>query len=178
MNFIPEQSKQAQSVPFYEDATKAEGWQGYSTTKSIERLKSEVTESITRLGGFVSGFQIGTFVIENQNRQGFQIHYSIAAPDGRFVPGRLDIAALPVRDKWNDDKKVKSLRMALYMLRIALDGMWFFQQLSPGYAPLMPFMLAGPDGKTISQLWAESPVMNNLLPPGDADFIEAEPVDL
>ena len=174
MNFIPEQPKSAKTVPYYEDANKVEGWQGYATTKSIERLKSEVTEAITRLGGFVSGFQMGMFMVERQNRQGFQIHYSIATPDGRFIPGRLDIAALPTKHNWDTDKKTKSLRMALYMLRMSLDGMWFFQQLSPGYAPLMPFMIANNEGKTISQLWAESPVMNNLLPPGDADFIEAE----
>lgn len=176
MNFIPEQPKTAKDVPFFEQARESDGWQGQATTKSVERLKSEVTESITRLGGFVSGFQQGTFQIESQTRQGFQIHYSLAAPDGRFVPGRLDVAALPVKDKWNNAKKEKSLKMALYMLRGSLDGMWLFQQLSPGYAPLMPFMIANNEGKTISQLWAESPVMNNLLPPGDAEFIDAEEV--
>lgn len=177
MNFIPEQPKTAQAVPYFEDAKERDGWQGQATTKSIDRLKMEVTESITRLGGFVSGFQQGKFLIENQERQGFQIHYSLAAPDGRFIPGRLDIAALPVKNRWDAGKKDKSLRMALYMLRIGLDGMWLFQQLSPGFAPLMPFMIANAEGKTISQLWAESPVMNNLLPPGDAEFIDAEPVD-
>lgn len=176
MQFVPEQEKKALAVPYFEEAARSDGWQGHTTTKSIERLKSEVTESITRLGGFVSGFMGGAFKIENQVRHGFQIHYSITGADGRFVPGRLDIAALPVKDKWSDDKRQKSLRMALYMLKIGLDGMWFFQQLSPGYAPLMPWMLASPDGKTVSQLWAESSVMNNLLPPGDADFIEAEVV--
>lgn len=174
MQFVPEQNKQTQTVSYFEDAKEKDGWQGQATTKSVDRLKMEVTESITRLGGFVSGFMQGKFLVENQERQGFQIHYSITAPNGQFVPGRLDIAALPVKDKWNHIKKDKSLRMALYMLRVGLDGMWLFQQLSPGYAPLMPFMIANDEGKTISQLWAESPVMNNLLPPGDAEFVEAE----
>lgn len=171
MNFVPSQSKESVIVPFFEDANREEGWQGYSTTKGIERLKSEITESITRLGGFVSGFQGGKFVMEKQEREGFQIHYSITSVSGAMIPGRLDIAALPVRDKWNGLKKDKSLRMALYMLRVALDGMWFMQQLSPGYAPLMPWMI-GKDGKTISQMWADSPIMSRLLPPGDGEFQE------
>jgi hypothetical protein len=177
MNFIPEQPKNSFDVPYYEQAREDDGWKGQATTKSLDRLKSEVTQSITRLGGFVSGFQIGTFQIESQDRQGFQIHYSLSDANGRLIPGRLDIAALPVKNKWNATKKDKSLRMALFMLRDALDGMWLFQQLSPGYAPLMPFMIGSQDGKTITQLWAESSTMKNLLPPGDADFIEADVIE-
>ena len=59
-------------------------------------------------------------------------------------------------------------------LRNALEGMWFMQQLSPGFAPLMPFMIADNQGRTVSQLWAESATMNRLLPPGDSEFIEAD----
>lgn len=172
MNFIPSQPKGEVTVPYFEDANREEGWQGYSTTKGIERLKSEITESITRLGGFVSGFQQGRFLTEkSRERDGFQIHYSIESANGMMMPGRLDIAALPVKDKWNGLRKDKSLRMALYMLRVALDGMWFMQQLSPGYAPLMPWMV-GKDGRTISQMWADSPVMSRLLPPGESEFQE------
>ena len=178
MNFVPEQNKQTQTVPYFEDTKEKDGWQGQATTKSIDRLKTEVAESITRLGGFVSGFQQGTFMVEKQQRQGFQIHYSITAPNGQFVPGRLDVAALPVRsDTWDGKKKDKSLRMALYMLREGLDGMWLFQQLSPGFAPLMPFMIANNEGETVSQLWAKSSVMSNLLPPGESEFVEAEVLD-
>jgi len=164
MNFIPEQTE-AQKVPYFEDVSREQGWQGYATTKNLGRLKSEVTDSIQRLGGFVSGFQAGTFRIDDRDRQGFRIFYSI---EGR--PARLDIAALPVKSRRDDKKKENSLKMALYMLRIGLDGMWFFQQLSPGYAPLMPFMIADNEGHTVSQLWAESSVMNKLLPPPSADF--------
>jgi hypothetical protein len=59
------------------------------------------------------------------------------------------------------------------MLRNSFDGLWFLQQLSPGFAPLMPFMLA--DGNmTVSQLWSESSMMSNLLPPGEGDFVEGQ----
>lgn len=176
MNFIPQQPKKSVEVPYFEDANREEGWQGYSTTKNIERLKSEIVESMTRLGAMVSGFQIGTFVLGKQKRDGYQIHYSIAAANGGFVPGRLDIAALPVKHDYDGAHKEKALKMALYMLRISLDGMWFMQQLSPGYAPLMPWMIANKEGKTVSQLWSESSIMNNLLPPGDSTFVEGEVV--
>jgi len=173
--FQPEEKKVAR-VPYFEDVSRDEGWQGYTTTKSIKTLQAEIGEAIGRLGGVVSGFQRGTFQIENQPREGFQVHYSVQNPNGKLVPGRLDIAALPVRNRYDDSKKDKSLRMALYMLRNALDGMWFMQQLSPGYAALMPWMLAD-EGKTISQLWSESPIMNRLLPPGESEFIEAKVID-
>jgi len=172
LNFTPEQ-KEPLNVPYFEDANRDEGWQGYTTTKSINKLQAEIVDRFNRLGGMVSGFQRGTFQINTKTREGFQIYYALKAPSGMSVPGRLDVAALPVKNNWDREKKDKSLRMALYMLRTALDGMWFMQQLSPGYAPLMPWMLAE-DGKTISQLWADSPIMNKLLPPGDGDFIEAE----
>jgi hypothetical protein len=173
LNFTPEQ-KNAQTVPYFEDVSKDDGWQGYSTTKSVKTLQAEIGDCIGRLGGIVSGFQKGTFHLEKQKRDGFQIHYSIQNPNGHLVSGRLDIAALPTKYGYDDKKRDKSLRMALYMLRVALNGMWFMQQLSPGYAALMPWMLADRDGKTVSQLWSESPTMKRLLPPGDMEFIEGE----
>ena len=179
MNFIPEQPSESKHVPYYEDATKADGWQGQATDKTIKALQSEITQSISRLGGLVTGFQRGTFQSAEGDRDGFRIHYAIEAADGRQVPGRIDIAALPIDPSinWNRADKNKhkeaSLKMALYMLRVALDGTWFLQQLSPGYAALVPFML-GPGKKTISELWAESSIMNNLLPPGEEDFVEGE----
>ena len=183
MNFIPEQSKDSKRVPYYEDATKADGWQGQATDKTIKALQSEITQSISRLGGLVTGFQRGMFENEDGKRDGFRIHYAIEAADGRQVPGRIDIAALPIKPDLGpradiNRHKELSLKMALYMLRVALDGTWFLQQLSPGYAALVPFML-GPGKKTISELWADSSIMNNLLPPGDdEDFIEGEATEI
>lgn len=171
-SFKPE-NERAQSVPFFEDANSEEGWQGHRTRKSIDKLMNEVTSAIGRLGGIVSGFQRGTFHTGQVKRNGYQIHYALRGTSGQLVSGRLDLAALPVRYERNQDD---ALEMALYMVRTALDGMWFMQRLSPGYAPLMPWMLA--DGeRTVSQLWAESPIMSRLLPPGSSDFVEGEIVE-
>lgn len=178
MNFIPDQPKvSALSVPYYDDVTGDKGWQGQSTTKTVKVLQSEIIGAIARLGGNVTSFQRGTFQTGNQTREGYRLHYTIEASDGAMIPGRIDIAALPIKQDWKlqrslDTRKDKSLRMCLYMLRIALDGTWFLQQLSPGYAPLMPWMLAPGSDKTITELWQESSVMSNLLPPGETDFVE------
>src|SRR5689334_8429628 len=167
MNFIPDQGE-AQEVPFFEDVRKDSGWEGQGTEKTIDQLKIEVGDAVTRLGGFVRFFQQGTFRTGVGTRSGFQLHYTI---DSR--PARLDIAALPVRQKSN---KERSIKMALYMTRDVFNGLWFLQQLSPGYAALMPFMIADEKGHTVSQLWSESAVMKKLLPPPDSDFeiIDAE----
>lgn len=180
--FIPDTPKVEKEVPFFDDVTSDAGWQGHSTTKSIEALKSEVIASIGRLGGLVTGFVRGGF----GNRDGFRLTYAIEASTGQMIPGQIDIAALPVKpsvrsnyrtssSKSLETRKEKSLKMALYMLRMALDGTWFLQQLSPGYCALMPWMLMD-DGKTVTEKWMESSVMGNLLPaPEDAEsWIEGE----
>jgi len=182
MVFIPEQPKEVQEVPFFEDVTTAGGWQGHSTGKSISTLKSEITASIGRIGGLVTGFQRGTFEIGDEPdewREGFQIFYVIEQPDGKMVKGRIDVAALPVRKRAStrrsyETRKEKSLKMALFMIRNALDGTWFLQQLSPGYAPLMPWMLVDKSGKSLTQLWSESTAMRQLLPPSEGEFVDGE----
>ena len=181
MDFIPESSRyEAQEVPFFDDVTGEGGWQGHTTSKSLDTLKSEVMISISRLGGLVTGFQRGTFVIGSQKREGFQVHYVIEREtDGVMFRGRIDVAALPVKDdsrlrRSYNKRRERSLKMALYMLRNALDGTWFLQQVSPGYAPLMPWMLEEQSGKTVSQLWSESAMMGRLLPAGEGEFVEGE----
>jgi hypothetical protein len=124
----------------------------------------------------VTGFQQGTFITGKQKRDGFQVHYIIESPDGSMTRGRIDIAALPVKEDYRLQRTLKarreqSLKMSLYMLRVALNGTWFLQQLSPGYAALLPWMIV--DGKrTLTQAWSESETMGLLLPPGDAEFME------
>lgn len=177
--FIPEQSKTpAQNIPYFDDVTSDPGWQGHTTKKSMEVLKSEVMIALSRLGAIVTGFQRGTFEVDGKERDGFQVQYVVEQPgSGEMRHGRLDVAALPVKRNYNlsrslDARRERSLKMALFMLREALNGTWFLSQLSPGYAPLMPWMLAQGQ-KTVTQLWSESVFIGNLLPSGQ-DFVEAE----
>src|SRR3972149_1542024 len=177
--FMPEQPKEAAKVPWFDDVTPGGGWQGRAKSKSSDTLRAEITACIGRLGGLASGFQRGSFNIDGQTRDGYQIHYAIENKTGKMLPGRLDIAALPVKPRQQrrnsvyEQRREQSLKMALYMIRVALDGMWFLQQLPPGYAPLMPWMLAV-GKRTVTQLWAVSSGMGNLLPPGETEFIEGE----
>lgn len=48
MSFIPDTPKSVSTdaVPFYDDATAKDGWQGQGTTKSLATLKSEITQSM------------------------------------------------------------------------------------------------------------------------------------
>lgn len=169
MDFVPDQSE-AKKVPFFEDAKREDGWQGHTTTKTVERLRKELEKALLLLGGIVIGFQQGKFIVEGQERQGFQVHYAVSG-----MPARLDIAALPVRDKWNSKKKEQSLKMSLYMLVYGLNGAWLMQQLVPGYNPLIPTMLTD-GGKTISQMWSEKSSMKQLMPPQDTEFVDAEEI--
>lgn len=180
MDFIPDQPRhEVDSIPFFDDVSSEGGWKGHTTGKTIDTLKSEIMVSISRLGGLVTGFQRGIFHIRDRKHEGFRIHYVVEQPNGQLWRGRLDIAALPVRNEPRfrrsyDRRKQQSLKMALYMLREALDGTWFLQQLSPGYSPLLPWMLEEASGKTFAQLWSESTFATNLLPEPQEDIVEAE----
>lgn len=180
MNFIPDQpNHEPTEVPCFDDVTSEDGWRGHTTGKTIDTLKSEIMVSISRLGGLVVAFQRGTFQVGNQSREGFRIHYTVEQPDGGLWPGRLDVAALPVQDDHRKRRSLKtrrekSLKMALFMLREALDGTWFLRQLSPGYAPLMPWMLERESGRTFTELWSDSMFSTRQLPAPTGDTVEAE----
>lgn len=180
MQFTPENRKE-QEIPYYDDVTAEDGWKGHETEKSITKLQSEIKEVVGRLGGTVTTFTRGKYVMDSSvSRDGFLIEYIVPIENGGIFKGRISVAALPVRSNnynWRtvDKRKEKSLRMALFNVRDALDGARILQILSPGYVALVPFMLGNPD-QTISQIWAENATIKALMPPGDADFIEGEEI--
>ncbi|MCB2179473.1 hypothetical protein KQH61_06090 [bacterium] len=180
MEFTPKESEQV--VPYYEDATTEEGWAGHRTDKSLKTLQSEVTQAMSRLGASVISFMRGTYGEgSKKSREGYLITYEI-----KGMRGQIKIAALPVKPpsnssgqhrKWFEGRQEKSLKMALFMFRQHVEGMWFAEQMSPGYFPLTPFMLDERSGMTISEI-----VMRNniaALPEStggdavDAEFTEA-----
>jgi len=173
-------TKEPDPVPFFEDATAANGWQGQATGKSIETLKSEIMSHIGKLGGLVAGFEKGSF----GNRAGYRVHYVIESPGGKHVPGFIDVAALPLKPHNYYDRRNRTpesvlldraLCMALYNVADCLGALWKLQRLSPGFAPLMPFML-GQGGMNLTQMWSSGSVMKALMPPADQDFIKDEKV--
>jgi hypothetical protein len=182
-NFIPNlDATLEKEVVFFEDAKVEDGWGGYRTRKTIETLKQEVREALRRLGGQIDSFQQGRFPIGEHTRDGYRIRFSVERFDGVYLPGQLDVVALPVRAKSRktigvSTKQKQSLKMALFMLRDALKGQWFFKKLSNDYAPLLPFML-GPGEKTMSHMWLvanDTPLLAAVATEGE--FVEAEIVN-
>lgn len=165
-NFTPKEPEKAQDVPFFEQARKEDGWAGQTTGKSIAKLESEISEVMARLGGMIVRYENGTFDMGTKKRAGVRIYYTMKNAKGDVVGGRLDAAALPCKLSKNQER---SVRMMYYMLRNALAGQWFLQQLAPGYAALMPFLIVSGE-KTVTDLWTEQSGIGNLLPPPSTDF--------
>lgn len=172
MEFIPENEKGPLSdVPYYGEARSIDGWQGQSTTRSFDSLKSDLTQAFSRLGGVVHSIQRGAYKINEFERSGAQIHYAIEGPNGQMVYGRMDVAALPVKKPKRSSRYQETIRkrheaalsMALYNVIEALKAQWVLKQLNPSYIPLMPWLLAD-DGRTISQAYIESGIGQKLLP--------------
>jgi hypothetical protein len=179
-NFAPDKSNDnPQEVPYFEDVKASEGWQGQSTQKDITTLKGEISTSIARLGGLVSGFERGKF----GNRQGYRIHYVMEVPNNKSIQGYIDIACLPIRplanpyrrgsSKTEERREDQSLRMALYNIAEALKALNIMAKLSPGYMPLMPWMIVNKDGLNLTQTYALHSNLKTLMPPTE-EFIDAK----
>src|SRR3990167_1956239 len=172
MPFIPDETP-AKEVPFFENVKSGDGCQGHASRKNVEQLKREVVVALGRLGGSGVLIQRGKFHIGAQKRVGFQITYMLSNGDN-VVKCKLNIAALPTK-KDKETRINETLKMALYMLRNALDGAWFLEQLSPGYAALVPFMLVGNSDLSLTEIWSQGAELQKLLPPGDSEnAIDAE----
>jgi len=186
MDFIPEDKKDDLDVPFFEEVAANSGWGGHATTRTIEDLKAEITAAMGRLGASVTGFQAGQFMSKSVKRYGYMIYYSFEQ-SGAVMQGKMKIAALPFklskRDSTNENKKEKVLKMALYMFRQSLHGMYYMKGLSPGYSPLIPWMIANEDGSTLSEIITAGefgplalamPTQKQSDSVIDADFTEAK----
>jgi len=179
MNFIPDTQPHSrpEGVPFFDDVKSSGGWAGHTTRKPIAALQSEINDAVERLGGVIKLWQRGAFAIDGQERQGYRLEIAIEK-DGSVLPGQLDIAALPVKKNHSlrrslETRQKQSMKMALYMLREAFGGLWFLQQLAPGYAPLIPLLLVE-GGKTVGEMWLDAGLTSNLLPSPDQAFVEGE----
>lgn len=164
----------AKQVPFFDDVTAKDGWEGHTTSKSLDRLQSEIAENLTLIDCIFTGCRAGTF----GNRHGFQIHFAMKSGD-RLIPSRLDIACLPInpRKRWNrtrtqkkDPRIERTQQMALFMTAKAIKGMYFLNVLSPEFIPFMSLMLEK-GGQTLGSMWMQSGAMTPLLPPPDEEFV-------
>lgn len=180
MKFIPDEAgNQQEELPYYNEAKADDGWQGMSTGKSIETLRAEISAEIGRMDGTMTGWIRGDYkMTDGEIRAGVEIRYQIVAGDGTVFKGKIAVAALPYEvsegradsAKLNRGRAKKALRMGLYNVRICLQSTRILEKLSPGYAGLMPWLLAGPkDDRTISEVWSEEGVGSRALPPPSED---------
>lgn len=183
MKFIPDEQTFDEPVPLLSEARADDGWKGQSTDKSIAKLRSEISSEIGRLGGTMTRWIRGDYEMDDDTlRSGIEIGYSIVTEDGRVFQGRINVAALPFKvsegrhdsNRLNRDRAEKSLRMALFNVRDALQASRILQILSPGYAGLMPWLLVdGKGDKTISQLWGDTMGLKALpAPDSKGDVID------
>ena len=159
-------------VPFFDDVSGADGWEGHETSKSLETLQSEISASMSRLNCIVTGFLAGNF----GDRVGYQIHFAIRLPEGMLASSRLDIACLPLKPRQNrhsspDARLDKTKRMGLYMVNKALKGLFFFSVLAPGFVPFMSLMLDAKE-RTLGSVWINSGKLTALMPPKEGGFNE------
>jgi hypothetical protein len=170
-------------VPFFDDVTAAQGWEGHTTSKSIDKLTSEIATNLTLIGCVFSGCRAGTF----GDRMGFQIHFAMSSESGQMIPSRLDIACLPLnprkrtrarrRGKGTSNQRIEGTqKMALYMAAKAIKGMYFLSVMSPAYIPFMSLML-DTRGETLGERWIAQGSMAALMPPTDAEFEVGEIVE-
>lgn len=175
-NFMPE--NQGVKLPYFDDVRSSDGWEGHTTSKSIDRLIAEIQNNVALLGYVFVSCQKGMF----GDRYGFQVHFAIRAAGGNLLPARLDIACLPLKPKRlrrreKDTRVEGTQKMALYMTSKAIKGMYFLSVLSPSFVPFMSLMLADNKGQTIGDLWVANGSLLSLMPPKDSKFDPNDIVD-
>lgn len=152
MTFIPEKpAPRGLDIPYFEDQKESK-IPGRGTEKTIDALQMEITDLMLRLGAGAVRFTMGRFE-GPPPRFVFQIAFSMNG-----LPGRIDVAALPIRSL-TDARKDRALAQALYLLRNWLESEVFSAVYRPGAIALLPF-LVGEDGRTIT----ESFVAHEKLP--------------
>lgn len=109
---VPQASRQ---IPYFEDQEKDAKMrvQGYSVTRPQSHYRDRVSAALQALGAFTTGF-IPMKSVGSPLRYGYRIQFTIGA-----VSGRIDIAALPMRNE-SAHKKDRALSQALYLLALKL----------------------------------------------------------
>lgn len=168
MEFIPDDVGEDFVVPFFEDANNSLGVVGYTTDRSEKQLRVEIERCMGHLGASMTILQPGKFGA----RYGYRMEFK-----WQGVPGRIDIAALPIRNE-TDSRIRQSKRHALYSLWKRLEAQFNSQLVMPGDFPLMPYMLDD-KGRTILEYLQSAGKLPALPKPAkdspiEGDFREVE----
>jgi hypothetical protein len=151
VKFIPEPvTTAAPKVPFFEDSQDRK-IPGRGTEKSAEKLQAEIRQLMLELDAGNIVFSPGQFEVAPgiPQRHGWLITFSLNG-----LPGRMEIAALPMRHE-TPSVKDKALRQALYLVRNWLESEVFSAMYRPGAVPLIPFLI-GVGDKTVTEMMLAS----------------------
>lgn len=134
------------TVPYIEDAN-AKTAPYYSSTKSVEQAKSDVSGHLETLGGGILSFQGGSYVINGKQRFGFVIRFTLDVEPFNGAEGVIRVAGLPIRSHTPAKErqvKVQALLIIADWLKAAITSRVF----SPDAHPLVPYLLVpGGDGQ-------------------------------
>ena len=155
--FIPDESGDL-TIPFFEDANNSLGVVGYTTSLSETKLQSKIKQAMADLGGIVTGFQFGMF----GERHAYRIEFIYQGS-----AGRMDIACLPLR-KETEARLRQTKRHALFSVWKRLEGLFNSMLVSPGDAPLVPYML-NEQGMTMLEWMRDEGRLPALPKPEEAD---------
>lgn len=182
MQFIPDKDElPVFDVPFFDEARREDGWIGHRSERSYNLILSDITKAIARLDGVLHSVTKGMYQFGELQRYGAQVHYSIEGPQGEMMYGRIDVAALPVKEprqgaayeKALRKRHDNSLRHALYNVAQALKVQWNLKQLNPSYVPLMPWLLTKGD-MTLSELYRDDGLPMIEAPKPESDGVIQE----
>lgn len=168
-DFVPTVNKDEVVIPFWEDASNADGVRGYTTGKSIRELKALITGDFGKIGGSVIDFVDGKNLAGT--RYGYQINFTF-----RGAPGRLVVMALPIR-KETPTKINKAKRHALISVHARLESQYNTALVMPGDVPLMPWLLNA-EGQTMIEYLQEVGSVPALPEPQEDIIEEGQFVDI
>lgn len=164
--FVPEDEEledeyQDVEVPYFEDASKSKhGIKGKTTSKTLGRLKDEISNAISKLGGSVKRIVRGKFE-GKEVRHGFLVEFTLKGANGR-----MPVAGLPIKKQKTDRKKKQCLKQALYTVRESLEAQYNMKVLTVDSEPLLQYLLIeGQDGSEATL--AEKFQSGDALPSGE-----------
>jgi hypothetical protein len=145
--FTPDQIEVRQDVPFFEDA-KADFAPYYSAAKSgrsVQSAQNEISVELAKLGGGVTAFVQGKFVIDGQERHGYEIRFLYGG-----MQGVIRVAGLPFKADATKKKIDAVLVQALMVVRDWLKAAVTSRVFTPGSDALIGHLLIPGTDKTVA----------------------------